>query len=73
MHSPGNSFNKDYTGIFYIVYDGNFPCIEGKVSVERNSSMGEMHGLSLIVIDLYVKRSHYESIAVRRRCSFLRT
>jgi hypothetical protein len=54
MLSLCNLFIKIYTEIFHVVYKGNVPSFQGKVSFDWPSSMGELDGLSLIFIDFYV-------------------
>jgi hypothetical protein len=36
------------------VYKGNLPSFQCKMNLDRSASMGEVDGLSLILIDLYV-------------------
>jgi len=40
--------------LFHIVYKGNVPSFQCKISLELSSPMGEVDDLSLILIDLYV-------------------
>jgi hypothetical protein len=54
MQSPRNPFIRDYTEVFYMIYEGNDPSIHCKTSLDRLSSMEEIDGLSLISIDFYV-------------------
>jgi hypothetical protein len=37
-----------------MIYDENFPPIKRKTSLDSSTSMGEIDGLSLIFVDLYV-------------------
>jgi len=43
------------------------------MSLEGSVSMREIDGLSIIFIDLYVQRSHHNSIDLKPRCSSLIT
>jgi hypothetical protein len=45
---------KNYTEIFYIFYKGNVLPFQCKKSRDLSMSMGELDGLSLILIDLHV-------------------
>jgi hypothetical protein len=66
-------FIKNYTEIFHIVYKGNFPSFQCKISLDLSAPMGEVDGLSIILIDMHIQRLHHDSIEVRTRCIFLRT
>jgi hypothetical protein len=47
-------FTKNYTVIFNVVYKGNVPSFQCEMSLDRSTPMGEVDGLSLILIDLHV-------------------
>jgi hypothetical protein len=46
-------FIKNYK-IFHIVYKENFSSFQRKMSLDKLMYMGEVDGLSLIFVDLYV-------------------
>jgi hypothetical protein len=45
---------KNYTEIFHVVYKGNDPSFQCKMSLDRSTLMEGIDGLSLIFIDVYV-------------------
>jgi hypothetical protein len=67
MTSPRNFSVKNYTEIFYLFYVGNVPSFQCKMSPDRSTSIGEVDGLILNLIDFYVSvltsRLHYSKAA----------
>jgi hypothetical protein len=48
MQSPSNLSIKDYTEIIYVIFSGDVPSRQCKMSVHRSISEGQMDGLNLI-------------------------
>jgi len=51
VHSPCNSFIKNYTKVFYIINKRDVPSFQCKMSFDQSMSMREVHGLSVVFID----------------------
>jgi hypothetical protein len=54
MQFPCNLLIEDYTEIFYMIDEGDYPSIQFKMSLRRPMSMRKVDDPSLIVIDFYV-------------------
>jgi hypothetical protein len=52
--SPCDSTIKNYTDIFHLSYKGNVPSFQCKMNPDWYTSVREVDGLNLILIDLYV-------------------
>jgi hypothetical protein len=48
------SVRNFHVEIFHVVYYGNLPSFQCKKSLDWSVPMGEVDGLSLILIDLYI-------------------
>jgi hypothetical protein len=70
--SPCNP-QEDYADIFYMTDEGDIPSIQYMTSLRLPLSMSKIGGLLLIFITFYVPAPTPVSIALRPRCSFLRT
>jgi len=49
-------FTENYTEIFHVC-KGNVPSFQCKISIAWSASMGEVDGMNLILIDLYISAS----------------
>jgi hypothetical protein len=67
------SLIDDYTQIFNMIDKGDILSIQCKMSLRRPKYMRKVDFLSFILVDFMFQHSHHVSIALRLRCSFLRT